>query len=841
MDLTPFLVNAQAVDPRVRQQAQEALTRAEAENLPVYLVCLVTELGNDTKPPEARQMAGLLLKNTMTSRDEEKKKRLELQWVALPPDTKTAVRNAVLATLESNTREARQTAAQVCAQIAAIELPLNQWTDLVPTLLSFVQASKSDFQKEATLTAIGYICEESDAEILQKQSNDILTAVVQGMRKEETNNDIRYAATKALWNSLEFVRGNMENETERNYLMGQVCEATQAADPRVREAALQCLVKIVSLYYDKLKPYMQALFNVTLDAVRKDEERVGLQGLEFWSSLCEVEIELIAEAHPCEFYVKGAAKHLCELLTSCLTKQNEHSDEWNLATAAGTGLCLVAQTIDDEVVPHVMPFISANINNPEWKFREAATLAFGSILDGPSTAVLRTLVDQAVPTMIAHMGDDKTLVKDTTAWTLGRIADLHAEVIVAKYLQPVLQAMVKALGEAPGVAAKAAWCIQNICNHWDDEETRATYPLSAFYTDLVQVLLKTIDRPDAGEDNLRAATYEALNALLMSAPTDCLECIKLLVPNLLQRLDATFAMQAGTGTERQEQSTVQGLLCGALQVVARKLGPQVVPFADPMMQMFLKVFAACPSTVHEEGLMAVGAIANVVGKGFAKYMQHFAHFLLVGLKSYQEYQVCNIAVGVVNDLAAALGPDLVPYCDDIMTTLLENLRALELNRDVKPVIIACFGDIALNIGGMFEKYLPVVMNVMDQAGKTKVPAHDDEMLEYLNVLRENICEAYTGILQGLKTEKPDIFLTYVSQVLEFIHMVAQDQNMDEAVCRACVGVIGDLANVFGKKAATLTTNQYVTQMVANATQSEDEATRDAGRWTMAQLQMIAMG
>lgn len=41
-----------------------------------------------------------------------------------------------------------------------------------------------------------------------------------------------------------------------------------------------------------------------------------------------------------------------------------------------------------------------------------------------------------------------------------------------------------------GVAAKAAWCIQNICNHWeDDEETRDTYPLSSFYTDLVQVWL----------------------------------------------------------------------------------------------------------------------------------------------------------------------------------------------------------------------------------------------------------------------------------------------------------------------------------------------------------------
>ncbi len=36
-----------------------------------------------------------------------------------------------------------------------------------------------------------------------------------------------------------------------------------------------------------------------------------------------------------------------------------------------------------------------------------------------------------------------------------------------------------------------------------------------------------------------AATYEALNALLTSAPADCLDCIKLLVPNLLQRLDVT--------------------------------------------------------------------------------------------------------------------------------------------------------------------------------------------------------------------------------------------------------------------------------------------------------------
>ena len=113
MDLTQYLVNAQNPDPNIRGQAQECLTRAEQESLPVYLVSLVTELGNESKPAESRQMAGILLKNTMTSRDDEKKKRLEQQWTGLPPDTKAAVKAAVLQTLESATKEARQTAAQV--------------------------------------------------------------------------------------------------------------------------------------------------------------------------------------------------------------------------------------------------------------------------------------------------------------------------------------------------------------------------------------------------------------------------------------------------------------------------------------------------------------------------------------------------------------------------------------------------------------------------------------------------------------------------------------------------------------------------------------------------------
>lgn len=46
--------------------------------------------------------------------------------------------------------------------------------------------------------------------------------------------------------------------------MQVVCEATQASDMGIRVAALQCLVKIMSLYYHYMEHYMgPALFAVS--------------------------------------------------------------------------------------------------------------------------------------------------------------------------------------------------------------------------------------------------------------------------------------------------------------------------------------------------------------------------------------------------------------------------------------------------------------------------------------------------------------------------------------------------------------------------------------------------
>lgn len=154
----------------------------------------------------------------------------------------------------------------------------------------------SDTLKQASLTTIGFVCESEDPDLreaLISQSNAILTAVVQGARKEETNNDVRSAALAALGDAIEFIRTNFENEGERNYIMQVVCESTQSPDVRIQAGAFGCLNRIVGIYYDKMRFYMEkALFGLSIVGMKSAEEDVAKLAIEFWCTICEEEISI---------------------------------------------------------------------------------------------------------------------------------------------------------------------------------------------------------------------------------------------------------------------------------------------------------------------------------------------------------------------------------------------------------------------------------------------------------------------------------------------------------------------------------------------------------------------
>lgn len=190
---------------------------------------------------------------------------LSQKWISLEPNLKSQIKRLALDTLASQEQRAGSTAAQVVQAIAFIEIPRNEWPDLIPTLLSNVSSSTSTINfKRATLEAIGFICEEVDPIILARFSNEILTAIIHGMESSSPS-PVRLAACIALYNSLEFTRQNFESVTERDYIMKVACEATQCSDAFVATAAFEVLVRVMQLYYSKMPAYMQqGLFQVNI-------------------------------------------------------------------------------------------------------------------------------------------------------------------------------------------------------------------------------------------------------------------------------------------------------------------------------------------------------------------------------------------------------------------------------------------------------------------------------------------------------------------------------------------------------------------------------------------------
>ena len=529
-----------------------------------------------------------------------------------------------------------------------------------------------------------------------------------------------------------------------------------------------------------------------------------------------------------------------------LTKQEEDQDEddWNPAMAAGTCLSLFAQCVHQEIVPPVVPFVEQNIRNPDWRFREAAVMAFGSILEGPSGQILQPLVSQALPVIIELMRDPVVQVKDTAAWTLGRISDLHVDSIHAENFQPFITSLVQGLQDSPRVATNCAWSIMNLAQQMNGAEMQ-TYQLSAYFEGVASALLACAERQDSTESNLRTSAYEALSALLGSCAQDCIPVVQQIAVVMLDRLDATIAAEANLlgSDDKNVHAETQAALCGVVQSFSRRLGHDVAPLADRIMTAFLKIFHSSAKTAStvEDVFLAIGVMINVLEADFARYMDSFVSFLYAALQNHAEHQLCSIAVGLVGDLCRALGAQIINYCDPFMSALLNNLQSEVLHRDVKPHILAAFGDVALAISSNFEKYLNVVMLVLQQACSMKAAPNDYDMIDYVNSLREGILEAYTGIVQGFKADgKGDVLLPYVQPMFEFLRLLFMDDERSEAVTRGAVGLIGDLADALKGRIRELLAQDWVESFlkVARGKRGMSASTKEVAKWAKTAVKSV---
>lgn len=780
------------------------------------------------------------------------------RWTQCDAAVKEGARQAFMAALGSPVRAVSHTAAQVLAAFGAVDIPNGEFTTLVPVIVSYMHSAEvPELCKIACLECLGYLCDTLDnqnaTDALGKETTDqILTAIVSGIQETQSV-AMRQVATQAMINTLAFAEKNFEDPTgrERDMIMASIRSAMVCPTEdgqRVRELAYQCLCTVGDLYYEFLEPYIQEIYNLSMEAIRSDESDVGIQAIEFWSTVARAEIERnedLADGVPVAevrhlYIMKKVTGVITPIMLELFTKQEEDidDDEWSLDAAAHVFLENLAVCVGDDVVPIVLPFVQQHINSPKWNFRDAAVTAFGFIMDGPSDRIIDPIIGQAMATIITLSQDPHEHVAHSSLWTLAKVCETHKTAIPQPCIEPMIASIIAALDRnSSKVQGKACLAVHNLAWACEEAADKPTNLLSLFWSAVVQKVLavaSAYSHQDGEADNTLNA-YEAVNMMIQSSAKDMLPLVQKVLEEALIRLEGTF--QPGSSLTGQQKMALHGYLASLIGNCVQKIDVEDLALADRIMQSLLMVVKDPNSSALQDAFMSIGFMVDKLENNYERYAGAVTPFLFAALDKEEDYATCTTAVGVFGDVCRAIGHKVLPICDALIAKLFDLLKSNTVEKVVKPHVISLFSDIAMAIEGHFEKYAPSVLLILQKAGSSaQLTSRDDgdDMNEFVYVIRESILEAYTGIIHGLKEHnKQDILEAHIDTMLKFIVLCGEphdDPDRPTDLLKGAIGLIGDLNQAFQEKILHLLTNPSISRLVQVGCAHEDDDVRGTAEW-----------
>ena len=389
----------------------------------------------------------------------------------------------------------------------------------------------------------------------------------------------------------------------------------------------------------------------------------------------------------------------------------------------------------------------------------------------------------------------------------------------------------------PSTANHLCWAIHHAANNIRgqyDEKILPSNELSPILGKLVECLVTQGDRSDASEANLRANVYEALNVVISTANQEAISTFvaPTLLPMFGERLNATFAMPCLNADDLNTRNEWQSYFCGVLQTCINLMPPEHLIAVDPasgmttadkFMHIFLQVFASQNTTAAQEALLAVGEVCNVLpDAGFDRYMPTFSGMLVGLIAASNEPALCMLALTTTSDVARTLEAKMLQYSDPIVEVMLSLLTRPEVDSQIsqvhdyiKPAVYSCIGDIAMAVGAGMEKYLQYWLAALQQG------VHAAKMLK-----------------DELTADKDDAYdedkRNYLNSLVE---VISDDKEMSEAAMRTAVGLVGDLADIYGDKIKPmLINNKAVSALITQARGVQmDGDTVQLGQWAAGKL------
>ena len=183
-----------------------------------------------------------------------------------------------------------------------------------------------------------------------------------------------------------------------------------------------------------------------------------------------------------------------------------------------------------------------------------------------------------------------------------------------------------------------------------------------------------------------------------------------------------------------------------------------------------------------------------------------------------------------------------------MEGLIACLSDSSVDRETKPVVFSCIGDIAMALGSDFEPYFNTALSIaMDaihkiQAIKAFVNSGDRSLIDFINRLQISLLEMYTGMIMGYGDD--NVLTKIVPCVvcgLGFLEYLSKPTSCKEDMClQKAVALVGDIALKMGSYASikSYLSEQFVTSLVKKASESPNGAAQKIAESTQEVLDQL---
>ncbi len=126
-------------------------------------------------------------------------------------------------------------------------------------------------------------------------------------------------------------------------------------DEDIRIIAMQTLVEIAREEYDSVEFFFDQICKITSEGARGEDQKLGSQAIEFWTSLAEVEYELMKKGGNAKGYINKCCQMLINLNIECIQRviiedEDDEDDELGVATSAGCCLAAISLIIGNQII-----------------------------------------------------------------------------------------------------------------------------------------------------------------------------------------------------------------------------------------------------------------------------------------------------------------------------------------------------------------------------------------------------------------------------------------------------------------------------------------------------------